>query len=297
MFELSEKYDIKRDILKCDYVRYSPSELFMINTANSQSNINIPRGDSVKFLLNTLLDLNFDVFHAANPDNRYTDGDDIRLVNLGPIALFSSDNLTSSNGKLIEEFNNPHIACLKYQLITSVKDSYDLSIGFDCSRDRRQRELTNNKNIKVKYHVRIMPRDIFGFAEHPEEATYGLGYKLTLTGNNDSAVLNKGNTVNDAKIKTNSIEWLNRQDIPSVKQQTILMNQIVKKIPTELNFKESSVFMQEVKNQKVLQFQIGIEENINIQIFIIIGFQQQDRENSLNLKNDTFIRLSVTSAQ
>ena len=38
--------------------------------------------------------------------------------------------------------------------------------------------------------------------------------------------------------------------------------------------------MQEVKNQKIWQFQIGVEEGINIPIFIKIGFQQQDRENS-----------------
>ena len=70
----------------------------MINTANSQSYINIPRGDSVISLLNSFLDLNFDVFHAADPDNRYAGGDDIRLVNLGPIVLFSNFKLTSSNG-------------------------------------------------------------------------------------------------------------------------------------------------------------------------------------------------------
>ena len=36
MFKLSEKHSINRDILKCDYIRYSPSEISTINTANSQ---------------------------------------------------------------------------------------------------------------------------------------------------------------------------------------------------------------------------------------------------------------------
>ena len=27
MFKLSENYSINRDILKCDYIRYSPSEI------------------------------------------------------------------------------------------------------------------------------------------------------------------------------------------------------------------------------------------------------------------------------
>ena len=135
MFKLKEKYDIDRDILKCDYIRYSPSELSMINTANFQSYINIPRGDSVISLFNSFRDLNFDVFHPGNPDNRYADGDDIRFDNLGPIALFSNYKLTTSNGKPIEEINKAHIACLMYKLITSFKDSDDLSIGFDRSRE------------------------------------------------------------------------------------------------------------------------------------------------------------------
>ena len=41
-----------------------------------------------EILLNQL-DLNFDVLHAAT-NNRYEDKYDIRLVSLGPIALFSN---------------------------------------------------------------------------------------------------------------------------------------------------------------------------------------------------------------
>ena len=65
-----------------------------------------------------------------------------------------------------------------YKLITSAKDTDDLSIEFDQDRKRRHRELTNNKNQKGKYHIRIMARDVFGFAEHQEKATYGFEYKL-----------------------------------------------------------------------------------------------------------------------
>ena len=42
--------------------------------------------------------------------------------------------------------------------------------------------------------MRIYLEDMFGFAEHQEEATYGLGYKLTLTENSDNAVLKKKQT-------------------------------------------------------------------------------------------------------
>ena len=59
---------------------------------------------------------------------------------------------------------------LMYNLITSSGGSDDLSIGFGRDRGRRQRELTDNKNIKKKYHGRIFLRDVFGFSEHREEA-------------------------------------------------------------------------------------------------------------------------------
>ena len=46
-----------------------------------------------------------------------------------------------------------------------------------------------------------MLKDIFGFAEHPGKTTYGLGHELTLTRNRDSAILSKGNAINNAKSK------------------------------------------------------------------------------------------------
>ena len=75
------------------------------------------------------------------------------------------------------------------------------------------------------------------------------------------------------------------------------MKHIRSKVATDIHYVGRSVSMQEVKNQKVWQFHLGTEEGINIPIFIIIGFQQHDRENSQNLNNDTFCRSTVTSAQ
>ena len=174
MFKLSENYEIDRKILKCDYIRYSPAEITTINAANSQVYINIPREDSVISLLNSYLELNFDVLQATT-DNRYVDANDIRLVNLAPIALFSDYELTTSSGKHLEEISLPHIVSLMYKLLTWSKDSDDLPIGCDRNRERRKNELSNNKNIEGKYHIRIYLKDFFGFAEHQEKRIYGLG--------------------------------------------------------------------------------------------------------------------------
>ena len=87
MLKLNEKYKANRSVLKCDFGLYSPSETSTINTANCQLYINIPREDSVNSFLNSYLDLNFDIVHAAS-NNRYADDNDIRFFNLGPFAFF-----------------------------------------------------------------------------------------------------------------------------------------------------------------------------------------------------------------
>ena len=120
MFKQNEKYEIERRILKCDNIIYSPSEFSTINTPNSQIFINIPREDSVIPLLNSYLELNFDVLQAAT-GNRYADANDIRLVNPGPNALFSNYKLTSSSGKHLEEISHAHIVSLMYKLLSSCK--------------------------------------------------------------------------------------------------------------------------------------------------------------------------------
>ena len=114
MFKPSEKYQIDRRILKCDYIRYSPSEISTINKANSQVYINIPREVSLIFLLKSYLDLNFDVLNAAT-NNRYLDLDDIWLINLAAVALFSNLKLTTSSGKHLEKIDHAHIVSLMYK--------------------------------------------------------------------------------------------------------------------------------------------------------------------------------------
>ena len=268
MFKLNENYEVDRRILKCDYIRYSPAETSTINTPNSQIYINIPREDSVISLLNSYFDLNFEVVKRAD-NSRYGNGNDIRLVNLGPVALFSNFKLTTSSGKHLEDISHAHLVSLMYKLITSSKDSNDLSVGFDNSRNRRKDELALNKNIKCKYHLKIMLKDVFGFAECQEKATHGLGYKLTLTRNKDEAVIDKANAIGDARIKIDHIHWYVPHYTPSIQQQGTLSKQILSKTPTELRYVERSVFMKQVNNQNVWNFELGSQENMNVPIGLL----------------------------
>ena len=296
MFKLSENYEIDRRTLKCDYIRYSPAEISTINTANSQTYINIPREDSIISLLNSYLELNFDVLHAAN-NNRYVDASDIRLVNLEPIALFSVYKLVTASSKHLEEVTHSHFASLIYKIVTSSKYSDDLSIGFDRNRGSRKNELFNNKNIEGKYHTRIYLKDVLGYAEHQEKATYGLGYRIILTRNTDNAVLNKDNTVVLGRVKINSLDWYVPHYTVDLEEYTKLMTQIKKNTPTLLHYVERSVFMKEVNTQNLWTFELGTQEGVNVPIWIFVAFQQSDRQNDQNLNNDSFYRPPVSSAQ
>ena len=247
-------------------------------------------------MLNSYIGLNFDVLKAAT-SNRYADTDDIRFVNLGPIALFSNYKLTTSSGKHLEEISHAHIVSLMYKLLTSSRDSDDLSIGFDRNRGRRKNELSNNKNIKGKYHIRIYLKVIFGFAEYQEKGTYGLGYKLTLTRNTDNAILNKDNAVGNGRVKINSLDWYVPHYSANLEEYTKLMTQIKKNTPTQLNYIERSVFMKEVNTQNLCTFELGTQECVNVPVWIFVAFQQNDRQNDQNLNNDTFYRPLATSAQ
>ena len=244
-------------------------------------------------MLKSYFDFKFEVIKKTDK-SRYGNGNYKRLA---LIALFSNFILTTSSGKHMEGISPAHLVFLMYKLITSCKGSKDLSIGFDHSSGRRRDDMTNYKNVKGKYHLRIMLKDVFGFAGHQEKATYGLGYKLTLTRNKDEAVIDKVAGIADARIKIDHIHWYVAHYTPSIQQQSILSKQILSKTPTELRCVEKSVFMKEVNNQNLWNFELGSQESMNVPTRISIGFQQQDRQDSLNLNNDTFCRLPVVSAQ
>ena len=184
-----------------------------------------------------------------------------------------------------------------YKLISSAKDTDDLSIGFDRSFDRRRDDITINKDVKGKYHVGIMLEEVFGFAEHREKACYGLCYKITMTRNKDEAVMDKAAGIADAKIKTEHIHWYIVLYTTSIQQQFTLSKRFLSRTPTELRCIELSVFMEEVNNQNLWILGLGCQENMNVPIWMIIRFQRRHRQDSQNLNKVIFCRLPVVSAQ
>ena len=147
-----------------------------------------------------------------------------------------------------------------------------MSIGFDRGRDRRRDELSNNKTVKAVYHLRLRLEDVFRFAECQEKATYGLGYKLSLTRNKDEAVINKTAIVPDVRKIIDHIHWYIPNYQPSIQQQGVLSNQVLNKTPTEIRYIERCVFPNEVNH---CNFELGSQEHMKVPRWIIIGFQQR----------------------
>ena len=118
-----------------------------------------------------------------------------------------------------------------------------------------------------------------------------------MTRNSDNAVPNKGNGINNAKIKINAIEWYVPHYTPSMQQQSIFSKQIINKTPTQIQYPEKSVFMKDVNTQNFRTFELGTQESNNFPTWIFVAFQQNDRQQDQNLNNDTFVRIPVISAQ
>ena len=187
------------------------------------------------------LEIDFSVTFSAGAHSRYVDDDHIRLVFLGPIALFNKNRLASSSGKETEEIENAHVFCLMHKLISISRDSDNLSIGFHRCNATRERELTNNKTTKGIYLVRFYLKDVFGFAEHHDNCTYGLGYKLTLQRIGDNHVLSHPPQANDAanvalaeRVLIDDISWYDPHYSPIISNQKLMLSIIASKTPTEL---------------------------------------------------------------
>ena len=142
-----------------------------------------------------------------------------------------------------------------------------------------------------------MLKKIFGTPEQQKKATYGSGKELTLKCKIDNSVLIEENAINTGKIEISAFDWCVPQYTPSISNQVILSNQILSKTSTELQYVEISDFKEEVNTQKLWTFELGTQERLNVPLWIIVGFQQRDGQDSQKRNNDTFHRPALTFAQ
>ena len=190
-----------------------------------------------------------------------------------------------------------------YKLISSSRDSDDLSIGFHRSNEARERGLTNSKTTKGNYLVRIYLKDVFGYAEHQNICTYGLGYELTLQRKSDNLNLRHPVQANDAanqalagRFIINGISWFIPSYTGSISNQKLLLGHIVSKAPTELSFIKRSSYMKDVTTENNWNFALGVEGGIGITIYVVAGLMQRSQLNQKHQNKETFFKPSVVNA-
>ena len=296
MFSLKNKYTLEKPIHKIDFIKYNPSSLATINNANSNVSISLPREDAYICLQNSFISLEFEVL--KNNNTRYTKCDEISLVNFGPISLFSEAKLTTSRGKHLEKVDNLHPISLMIKLLTSTSQTSQLLYGFEESTTIRRQELTNNKNEKGTFFVRIKLKDLFGFADQ-EKTTYGLGYTLTLKRNTNNDAILRSVGVDAAKVVIKDIGWYIPHYVPSIENQQLVMDQILNKDPTELSYTERIIFRKDVITNSSWTFELGNaggSSGIESPTFVIVGFQARNKIDSQVHDNAVFDRLPISNA-
>ena len=225
-------------------------------------------------------------------------------MSLGPRALFIKCRLTSSSGKEVEEIDNSHVNFLMYKLKSSSRDSDVLSIGFHRSNEARGRKWTNNKKAKSDYNGRSYLKDFFGLAEHQDNCSYGLGYKLTLQRRSDNHVLSHPAPANDAAnlalaggVFTKDLSCYIPSYTPRISDRKLMLGHIVSEIAAELSYIKRSSYMEDVTAENNWTFEPGVGHGIDIPFYVIAGFLQRDQFNQQHENIDTFFKPSVVNAQ
>ena len=179
-----------------------------MNTINTNINILLNREENHLNLHDSYLEIEFVVSDDAG--GVFGNESDIRLVNYGMMALFSSIKLETSAGRIIEYIDHCHPNLLMYKLLTSADDEYES--GFVRNQGNRDCQLKSDHIVAQRGHMYMMIKmsDLFGFVNDLEKIIYGLGFKLILKRNNNDRALyrvnaNPGAVANDGNIEIRDI--------------------------------------------------------------------------------------------
>ena len=122
-FNLDTTYGYNNDIHKSKIIKYKPNNLATMNTVNTNINIILNREESHLNLRDSNLEI--ELYQIMLVVYLLMIFADIRLVNYGMMALFSSIKLETSGGRTIEYIDHCHPNLLIYKLLTSTGDEYE----------------------------------------------------------------------------------------------------------------------------------------------------------------------------
>ena len=196
------------DIHKSKIIKYKPNNLARKNTVNTNINIFLNREENHLNLHDSYLEIEFVV--SDNAGGVFANDANIRLVNFGLMALFSSVKRETSGGRTIENIDHCHPIQLMYKLLTSTDDEYES--GFVRNQGNRDSRLKGDHVAAERDHMYMMIKMsyLFGFVNDLEKIIYELGFKIILKRNNNDRALFRVNAgavavANDGNIEIRDI--------------------------------------------------------------------------------------------
>ena len=293
---LDTTYSYNNDIHKSKIIKYKPNNLATMNTVNTNIKIKLNRGENHLNLRDSYLEIEFVVSDDAG--GVFANDGNIRLVNYGMMALFSSIKLETSGGRTIEYIDHCHPNLLMYKLLTGTGDEYES--GFVRNQGNRDSQLKSDHIAAQRGHMYMMIKmsDLFGFVNDLEKIIYGLGFKLILKRNkNDRALYrvnaNPGAVANDGNIEIRDISWCVPSIDPSYDNRIIVQKGLNKKNKVDFSYYERKTFYKNVPNATNFLFDLGIESGMERPQYIIVGFENNN-VNEQTPDASTFDVMNVT---
>ena len=295
-FNLDTTYAYINHIHKNKIIKYKPNNLATMNTVNTNINIILNREENHLNLRDSYLEIEFVVSDDAG--GVFANDADIRLVNYGMMALFSSIKLETSGGRTIEYIDHGHPNLLLYKLLTSIGDEYES--GFVRNQGNRDSQLKGDHIAAQRGHMYMMTKmsDLFGSVNDLEKIRYGLGFKLILKRNNKDRALfrvnaNPGAVANDGKIEIRDISWCVPSIDPGNDNRIFVQKGLSKKNNVDFSYYERKTFYKNVPNATNFLFDLGMESGMKRPQYIIVGFEN-DNVNEHTHDESTFDIMNVT---
>ena len=214
---LDTTYGYNNDIHKSKIIKNKPNNLATMNTVNTNINIILNREENHLNLRDSYLEIEFVVSDDVDVGGIFPNDGNLRLVNYGMMALFSSIKLETSGGGTLEYIDRCHPNLLMYKFLTSTNNENES--GFVRNQGNRDSQLKSDHIAAERGHMYMMVKmsDLFGFVNDLEKIIYGLGFKLILKRNNSDRALfrvnaNPGAVANDSNTELRDISWC----VPSI---------------------------------------------------------------------------------
>ena len=138
-----------------------------MNTVNTNINIILYREENNLNLRDLYLEIEFVVSDDAG--GVFANDANIRLLNYGMMALFSSVKLETSGGRTIDYIDHCQPNLLMYKLLISTDDENES--GFVKNQGHRDRQLKSDHIAAQRGHMYMMIKmsDLFGFVNDLEK--------------------------------------------------------------------------------------------------------------------------------